>query len=66
MADFCKQCSEELFNRDSGDLAGLCNKGMIDVICEGCGPIYVDSTGRRVCEQDPREGDDEYRLRHLF
>lgn len=54
MADFCMQCSEELFGKDSGDLAGMStaeetNKEPYPVaLCEGCGPIQVDHTGRCV------------------
>ena len=46
MADFCKQCSIEIFGEDYNDLAGLCEKGsIISELCEGCGPCYVDYTG---------------------
>lgn len=55
MADFCKQCSIEIFGDDFRDLAG-CSKledtarGMFaPVICEGCGPTYVDHEGKCVC-----------------
>lgn len=54
MADFCKQCSTELFGEDSKDLADLSTKqDDIDklyccVLCEGCGHIQVDSTGECV------------------
>lgn len=64
MADFCKQCSEEIFGRDSRDLANLCGaSGMTEALCEGCGWVYVNSEGKRVCEVDPREGDSDYQLR---
>lgn len=65
MADFCKQCSEELFGHDSKDLAELCNDpGRTEALCEGCGWIWVDHTGRKICDCDPREGDFEYALRN--
>lgn len=54
MADFCKACSLHHFNQDAGDLAGLCTpqdnaQGFFaQVLCEGCGPIYVDHEG--VCQ----------------
>jgi hypothetical protein len=54
MADFCKQCSIENFGDDFGDLAGLStiehtNKNEYAlVLCEGCGPIQVDHTGKCV------------------
>lgn len=38
MADFCKQCSIDMFGRDYGDLARIANKnGRAMVLCEGCG-----------------------------
>lgn len=52
MADFCKQCSEELFGEDYGDLSDLLRDGFIkysnyevSVICEGCGFTIVDKLG---------------------
>jgi hypothetical protein len=46
MADFCKQCSEELFDKDFEELSGLCQEGFIaNVICEGCGMTEVDHAG---------------------
>ncbi len=53
MADFCKQCSLAGFGDDYGDLAGLITEddtksGFVSsvVLCEGCGPIQVDHTGK--------------------
>jgi len=52
MADFCKQCSLELFDRDSGDFKGLLTEEahkegyFMPVLCEGCGPCTVDHTGK--------------------
>ncbi len=55
MADFCTQCAKDLFgDGHSGDLAGLSTvqetaAGLYRVVlCEGCGPIQVDHTGRCV------------------
>ena len=51
MADFCKQCSTELFGEDFRDLAGITSKEIwagnraCIVICEGCGPIQVSPDG---------------------
>lgn len=46
MADFCKQCSTAIFGADCEDLSGLAQgEGIVSVLCEGCGPTYVDSTG---------------------
>lgn len=55
MADFCKQCSIEMFGKDFRELAGLTTvedtaKGLYatGVICEGCyhpGACQVDHEG---------------------
>jgi len=53
MADFCKACSERIFGEDFGDLKGLCKDDeMVQVICEGCGYIFVNSEGIKVKELD--------------
>jgi hypothetical protein len=56
MADFCKQCSIDMFGEDFGDLAGVSkpedtfqHKYAV-VICEGCGCIQVDHEGQCVTE----------------
>ena len=52
MADFCKQCSMDLFGEDYFELAGLSTKEDTAeklypiVLCEGCGPCQVDHTGQ--------------------
>jgi hypothetical protein len=52
MADFCQQCSIDLFGEDGGDLAGLVTadeaaKGLgVYVLCEGCANAFVDHVGR--------------------
>lgn len=54
MADFCKQCSINIFVDDFGELAGITSEddwaqGVAQtVICEGCGPIQVDPKGNCV------------------
>jgi hypothetical protein len=52
MADFCKQCSIEIFDEDFGDLADLTEGDLtvyVQVLCEGCGThCWVDSTGKCV------------------
>lgn len=54
MADFCKDCSIEIWGEDTGDLAGLSTEEMtkqglyISALCEGCGPIIVDHTGKKI------------------
>ena len=51
MADFCKQCSLEIFGEDYGELAGLqsiddANNSLYPVVmCEGCGVIQVTADG---------------------
>lgn len=47
MADYCKQCSEELLGGDFGDHKGLVEEGLYcRVLCEGCGITTVDHEGR--------------------
>lgn len=49
MADFCQECSEELFGPGHNDFYGYCKPGYLaKVLCESCGVIYVDSEGKRV------------------
>jgi len=60
MADFCKQCSEEMFGQDFGDLA-FGEDRLWEAICEGCGFTIVDGDGvcSGACGQDghnPPEG----------
>lgn len=50
MSEFCKQCAEELgFNTD---FAGLVTEAEVKegysmpVLCEGCGPCFVDHQGK--------------------
>ncbi len=53
MADFCQQCSIELFGDDFKDLAHD-EKGFLEIICEGCGWTVVDNNGKCVwknCEK---------------
>ena len=48
MADFCQTCSVDMFGTDTGDFAGIVEPGVVmPVICEGCGPVYVESDGSR-------------------
>lgn len=60
MADFCKQCSIEMFNEDFKELEGLCKEGdAIRVLCEGCGPpdgVLVDYKGRCIDIKCPNRG----------
>lgn len=52
MADFCRQCSIEMFGVDAGDLRGLnkeatlTNETGFPTICEGCGYNLVDHMGQ--------------------
>lgn len=54
MADFCTQCSIEVYGEDFGDFRGLTSpeawaEGKADVVlCEGCGPTQVDPSGKCV------------------
>lgn len=58
MADFCFQCSVDLFFPPPGDLEGLCEEGQFArVICEGCGLVRVNHQGWCVssCVQNHQE-----------
>lgn len=59
MADFCFQCTVDMFFTPPGDLAGLCEEGQIvNVICEGCGcGVWVDYEGWCVTSDCPEHGD---------
>ena len=54
MADFCKQCSIDMFGQDFRELAGITEEDKwqqglaATVICEGCGVIQVDPSGNCV------------------
>jgi hypothetical protein len=62
MADFCKQCSIDIFGEDLGDLAGITTeqderegKAAL-VICEGCGAIQVDRDGKCISADCIKKG----------
>ena len=56
MADFCRQCSIKILgiSGDDNDMKGLSLPADTEakhypvVLCEGCGPIQVDHTGKCV------------------
>jgi hypothetical protein len=49
VADFCKKCSIDIFGKDFGELAGLCNEDQLALtICEGCGVVQVNHLGECV------------------
>lgn len=46
MAEFCKQCAEDMGFDPPGDFAGMAPVGYICyVLCEDCGSTYVDHEG---------------------
>jgi len=62
MAEFCKQCSIEIFGEDYGDFKGLStientehDMGVV-VICEGCGCVVVDHEGYCISSDCPKHG----------
>lgn len=68
MADFCKQCSIDMFGEDYKGLAGLISeedvkKGFLTIaLCEDCGPTYVDHTGEckyKNCQKHHGESNDQ-------
>lgn len=60
MADFCKQCSIEMFGEDGEDLKGISDRTLTkeekekglgwSAICEGCGFIIVNDEGECITE----------------
>jgi len=59
VADYCQQCSIELFGEDHRELAGLGPEGQTlepgygwSVLCEGCGPTLVDDDGKCIAKCD--------------
>lgn len=56
MADFCHQCSLEIFGEDYKDLIvhSEIPYALLYTICEGCGETVVDAEG--VCLGDCLEG----------
>lgn len=67
MADFCLQCANEMFGTEDDPVKSDFHKLLseaehkegyaLPVLCEGCGPIYVDHLGRRV--DDSKNAEDE-------
>lgn len=54
MADFCEQCSKKL-NFPENDMRGIAEPNYVaGVLCEECGPTWVDPDGRCVV---PEHGD---------
>lgn len=69
MADFCRQCTDEILGLDPdlNDMRDLTTEqdtaeGMGSaVLCEGCGPILVDHTGKCLgCEKHPDATGSDY------
>jgi hypothetical protein len=62
MADFCAQCSIDMFGKDYGDLRGITTSEDVEaglyavVICEGCGHIQVDVDGHCITGDCLRKG----------
>lgn len=58
MADFCRDCSIDVWGKDYGDLADLSteedtkNGLFCVVICEGCGIIQVDHEGVSITKDE--------------
>lgn len=63
MADFCKQCSIDLFGKDFQELAKITTEKdwkegkACGVICEGCGMIQVDPDGNCVSNDCIHQGE---------
>ena len=56
MAEFCQQCAFRVWGFDTEDLARLSTPDdtadgrFCFALCEGCGPVLADHTGRRIHE----------------
>lgn len=68
MANFCRQCSIDMFGRDFKELAGDTTEeqtkhGIVaNVICEGCGFIQVNHLGECVTKNCLCNGHENYTL----
>ena len=55
MADFCYDCTTDLFGQeyaDTNEFAGIVrNDEMFFCLCEGCGWITVDKDGKKIEEE---------------
>jgi len=61
MAEFCKQCSIEIFGEDFKDFTSSWRKELPKdygylVICEGCGPTKIDVNGKCIYVRCPKHG----------
>ncbi len=61
MAEFCQQCSLEIFNEDFKELAGLGHEELLpgygwQALCEGCGMTLVDNDGKCVNKDCKKHG----------
>lgn len=62
MANFCRQCSLDMFDKDYKELANITTKEFWKqrkacvAICEHCGPIQIDPDGNCVSECHKPEG----------
>ena len=71
MAEFCRQCTWELFGEDRSDLDHF-GKGKPPLepgygypcICEGCGFILVDDNGSCIEEACLEKGHPKYKKAH--
>ena len=57
MAEFCRECANEVWgNPDHTDFDGCCEEeDTIVVLCEGCGWIVVDCTGKKIRKAELKE-----------
>ena len=59
MADFCKQCSEEMWGEDTRDLAASPGEEYerLYTLCEDCGPTVVNHDGHCIGACTKKHGD---------
>lgn len=65
MAEYCKQCSEDIFGDDFRDFARIAEPDQtVDVLCEGCGEVIpVDFDGKRADGKWLRPHSEEWKAR---
>ena len=65
MADFCKQCSIEIYGEDCKDLYDLNDGEKLKpgsgwkVLCEGCGITLVDNEGKCINKDCKKHGENK-------
>ena len=63
MADFCQQCSVEIFQKDYRELANLCKEGeLVQALCENCGSCIVNHNGTCIMDDSDTHKDNNLKI----